>query len=391
MVSSRSMSAFILTYDLGQARVTKSFIECLTRGWRVGRIARMLPFMVRGLLCSLALLLSFCARVAGAEVWTEVRSPHFRILTDGSAQQGRDVAAQFEQMRQVFAAEFNDPKIGAGAPLTIIAARDSSTFKMLQPTEAKRTNGNVAGEFHRGWEKQFATIILDSSDQSQVVVFHEYTHSILHARAHWLPVWLDEGLAEFYGYTRFEQNRTLIGTPSRRMGALQGASLLPVSEMLDTKNETKLLRDNRQANLFYAEAWAMVHYMMFGKGMENGARLNVFFQQAAGVVSRRRTRSKMCLAKPGPLTPRCLDMSAPFFLRLALCPLMRRSIRSRFLSGSSLPQRPSTNWDVFRSAHTRPSWVETGLRRRSRWIQNSRVPMKSLPSLSFESARMPRR
>ena len=36
------------------------------------------------------------------------------------------------------------------------------------------------------------------------VVYHEYTHSILHMNSHWLPVWLDEGVAEFYAYTRFE-------------------------------------------------------------------------------------------------------------------------------------------------------------------------------------------
>ena len=33
------------------------------------------------------------------------------------------------------------------------------------------------------------------------LVFHEYTHSILHMNARWLPTWLDEGMAEFYGYT----------------------------------------------------------------------------------------------------------------------------------------------------------------------------------------------
>jgi tetratricopeptide (TPR) repeat protein len=226
----------------------------------------------------LRVLLLVC-KAEAEDTWTEVRSPHFRVLTNGSVQQGRNAAASFEQMRHVFAVEFSDEAIGAGAPLTIVAARDSGTFKMLAPTEWKRTGGNVGGEFQRGWEKQFATVILDSFSQSEIVVFHEYTHSILHARAHWLPVWLDEGLAEFYGYTRFEESRTLIGTPSVRMGALRGEFLLPVSEMLDTKNETQLIRDARKANLFYAEAWAMAHYMMFGPGMGNGAKLNMFFKK----------------------------------------------------------------------------------------------------------------
>ena len=225
-------------------------------------------------------LFVFVQKAESESTWTEVRSPHFRVLTDGSVQQGRAMAAQFEQMRYVFVLQFQDPAIGAGAPLTIVAARDQVTFKTLEPNEWKRTNGNVAGEFHRGWEKQFATVRLDTwGDQKQVVVFHEYTHSILHARAHWLPIWLDEGVAELYGYTRFEQGRTLIGTPSQRMGALRNETLFPVSEMLNPANYPKWFRDQRQGDLFYAEAWAMVHFMMFGKGMDSGAKLNVFFKK----------------------------------------------------------------------------------------------------------------
>ena len=240
----------------------------------------MHPLKFHKLLWSFLFALFVFAQKADAEsTWTEVRSPHFRVLTDGSAQQGRAMVAQFEQMRYVFVLQFKDPAIGAGAPLTIVAARDENTFKTLEPNEWKRTKGNVAGEFERGWEKQFATVRLDTwGDQNQVVVFHEYTHSILHARAHWLPLWLDEGIAEFYGYTRFEQGRTLIGTPTQRMPALH-ETLLPVSEIRNPANNQKWIRDEREGNLFYAEAWAMVHFMMFGKGMDSGAKLNVFFKK----------------------------------------------------------------------------------------------------------------
>ncbi len=42
-----------------------------------------------------------------------------------------------------------------------------------------------------------------------MLVYHEYTHTILHLNSHWLPTWLDEGMAEFYSYTRFEQHKTI--------------------------------------------------------------------------------------------------------------------------------------------------------------------------------------
>lgn len=241
-----------------------------------------MPYMHR---CSSFCLIVFALLLshhAHAETWMEVTSPHFRVITDGSVSQGRDVARDFEQMRHVFAVQLNDPEIGAHVPLTILAASDEGTFKMLEPRTWKQTGGNLAGEFHHGWEKQFASVILSANVQGQVVVLHEYTHSVLHARAHWLPMWLDEGMAEFYGYTRFETARTLVGTPSQRMGMLHDASLIPVAEMLNPKDQARLLQDQRRANLFYAEAWAMVHYMEFGKDMQGGIKLNAFFAKLQG-------------------------------------------------------------------------------------------------------------
>ena len=230
------------------------------------------------LVCLLPALL--CTSNAIAEQpWIEVRSPHFRVLTNGSAKDGRTVANEFEQMRYVLSLRFNDGDIQSGPPLTVIAARDESTFRNLDAASWKAMNGNIAGQFFRGWEKQFAIIRLDTwTNSNQVVVYHEYTHSVLHARAHWLPIWLDEGLAEFYAYTRFEKDRIYIGAPSLRMRALQGVSLIPVSTMLEVNYTSPYYHDEAKTQVFYAEAWAMVHYMLFAPGMENGKKLNRFFE-----------------------------------------------------------------------------------------------------------------
>ncbi len=58
-------------------------------------------------------------------------------------------------------------------------------------------------------------------DLKQVVVFHEYTHSVLHANLHWLPTWMDEGMAEFYAYTRFQGDHIYVGAPSELFSYLQ--------------------------------------------------------------------------------------------------------------------------------------------------------------------------
>lgn len=152
-------------------------------------MAAMASFLFSIRLSLAFLCLCLVNPAASAEAtWTEVRSPHFRVLTDGSVSQGREVAKEFEQMRYVFVLLLEKAEIESGAPLTIVAAKDEATFKKLEPQTWKTSGGRIAGEFHRGWEKQFAIIRLDTwGDFNQVVAYHEYTHSVLHANAHWLP------------------------------------------------------------------------------------------------------------------------------------------------------------------------------------------------------------
>jgi tetratricopeptide (TPR) repeat protein len=130
----------------------------------------------------------------------------------------------------------------------------------------------IAGIYFHGWEKQYAMLRLDHPEIA--TVYHEYVHSILHINMQWLPRWLDEGIAEYYTYTRFENHKIYVGAPSIRSPLLRNYPLIPIEKLFSP--ETKW-QGPLQENLFYAESWALVHYMTFGPGMEGGARLSRFF------------------------------------------------------------------------------------------------------------------
>lgn len=220
------------------------------------------------LLCILPCLAFLLPSAASAQTWREIQSPHFRVVTDGSDSDGRDVAKEFEEMRSIFAARFPHATLETGAPLLIVAVREPG-LKALAPIFWKQRD-KIAGEFFQGWERKYAMVRLDTfGELNQAVVFHEYTHSIFHANLHWLPAWLDEGLAEFYGYTRFQQDKTYIGAPSVRYSHVNYSTLIPLSQML-TATDNTFFKDPEREDLFYGQAWAMVHYMTYGKGMGNG-------------------------------------------------------------------------------------------------------------------------
>ncbi len=221
---------------------------------------------------------SATAAYAGEKPWIEGKSPHFRVLTDSSAGDARRVLFEFEQMRSVFATRFPGFRLDSGAPLVIFAAHDEDTAKALAPALWKQKGAKPAGYFQHSWEQQYALVRMDTWGQgAHEVVYHEYTHMVLGLNAHWIPVWLNEGFAEFYAYTRFQQKETYIGAPSERYRMLGSRPLIPIETLISVDHRSPYYHDEDKVQVFYAEAWALVHFLQFGPGMEQGKKLSAFF------------------------------------------------------------------------------------------------------------------
>jgi tetratricopeptide (TPR) repeat protein len=226
-------------------------------------------------------LMACCGVAIGKDKgWTEVRSPHFRVLTDGSVGDARRIAKEFEQMRAVFAVAFPKMRLETGSPLLIFAPRDEASMKSLAPARWKKKPPQVAGLFETGWEKRFAIVRLDQDRPGAYqVVYHEYVHSLLHANFRWLPLWLDEGLAEYYGGTYFEKSKIYVGAPPTRLSRLRGETLIPIEKLMTQNPYVAYRGDDRRIDLFYGESWALVHFCVFGPGMEQGRKLVQFYNK----------------------------------------------------------------------------------------------------------------
>lgn len=230
----------------------------------------------------LVLILSASTPIApaGEKPWTEVLSPNFRILTDGTAGEGRRVAREFEQMRAVFAAAFPKMRLETGAPLTIFAPRDDFSMKGLAPAQWNPANSRFVSLFRNGWERQYAVVRLDQNpNRKSNVVYREYVLTLFNANFRWLPPWLYEGFSEFYGNTRFEPTKIYVGAPGPLVHSLKGATLIKVDELIDPGIGRKIGNDEHQLDLFYSESWALVHYMIFTPEMEQGKKLEKFLNK----------------------------------------------------------------------------------------------------------------
>ncbi len=229
---------------------------------------------MRKLLIASCIFLSFVAP-SKADNWVKVKSYHFTVISNGTEKQARQVALGFEQIHSVFNSMLPGLRTDASAETVVIAAKDENTFAELLPSE-KKYAGHLAGLFMKGWEKDYVIIRLDIPDENRNVVYHEYIHKLLHLNFTRLPVWLDEGLAEFYGNTWMRSDGIYVGAPSPRLGELRSRTMYPLETILAVGPASPYYRDADKAGMFYAESWGLTHFLMFGPGMDQGIKMNVY-------------------------------------------------------------------------------------------------------------------
>jgi tetratricopeptide (TPR) repeat protein len=197
--------------------------------------------------------------------WVEVRSPHFVVSSNAGEREARRIADQFEQIRGLFHVAFANLRVDPAQPILILAAKNENTMKMLLP-EDWEVKGHVhpAGLYQQGEDKHYVILRVDSGgDNPFHALYHEYTHALLHLNFAELPLWLDEGLAEFYGNSQLGEKESKIGTiDNTHLYILRENKLLPIEVLLNVEHSSPHYNEENRASVFYAESWALVHYLM---------------------------------------------------------------------------------------------------------------------------------
>ena len=231
------------------------------------------------LLLLLVLTTAFAPARDKAENWIEIRSPHFTVITNSNEKQGRRVADQFERMRSVFHVAFPKLQIDPGSPLIVLAIRDEKDFKALEPA-AYLAKGSLklGGLFLRAPDKNYVLMRLDAEGEHPYsVVYHEYTHLLMSKAAEWMPLWLNEGLAEFYQNTDIHEKEVSLGQPSvENILLLRQNRLLPLATLFSIDEKSPYYHEENKGSIFYAESWALTHYIEIKDHQEKTTRLSQY-------------------------------------------------------------------------------------------------------------------
>jgi tetratricopeptide (TPR) repeat protein len=216
-------------------------------------------------MCAAALACLPGVAKAAESGWVEVRSAHFVVESDAGESEARRIALEFERVRGIFRGAFAKFRVDPPQPIVIFAARDEATMKMLAPEEwGGDSHIRPSGLFHSDGEKDYVVLRLDGEGTTAFhTIYHEYTHALLFLNFKKLPIWFGEGVAEFFGNSTVGDRDVRTGTADKAHLYMLGKNeWLPMRTLLGVTKDSPYYNEKNPASIFYAESWAVAHYLL---------------------------------------------------------------------------------------------------------------------------------
>jgi TonB family protein len=198
--------------------------------------------------------------------WVQVSSDTYIVKSSAGEERAKHVLKELEDFHQLLGTfAFRNTELPE-LPIEVLLIGDEATMIELEP-EYKGRKLPVAGYYQRGQDRDFVVLSgLVFPETLTSVVYHELTHYFLSRALVSRPTWLNEGFAEYFATAEIRDDEILLGAVSpERMQLLKTSSLLPLKDFFAVDSESPFYNETSKASVFYAEAWAFIHYMLHGE------------------------------------------------------------------------------------------------------------------------------
>lgn len=213
------------------------------------------------------------APAAAKDKWINLATKNFNIISNADEDATRKIALKLEQFHYSFSKIFQLP-LERAIKTTVMVFKTESSFNPYKPLYNGRP-ANVAGYFQGGEDENLIVMDITANKERPLsVVYHEYTHLLTSNTPRDWPLWLKEGLAELYSSFDIYNGMVLLGVPiPRHVSLLRRKSLIPLADLVSVRRGSPLYNERDRQGIFYAESWALCHYMMIGDSNAREARM----------------------------------------------------------------------------------------------------------------------
>lgn len=225
------------------------------------------------------LLFAITVPALAKDEWTSVRSKHFFLIGNADEKEIRETAAKLEQFRETFKLLFPRARFEQSIGTNVIVFKDKKAYAPFKPKLADgKPDEGIAGYFQPGEDVNYITLSAEGRSEDRFgTIFHEYVHFLINAHfgKSEVPPWFNEGLAEYYQTFEIEDDRKVFlgKLQEEHLYRLRQSKLIPFNQFFEIDNYSLHKNGSHSRSIFYAQAWALMHYLIQGGQSKN---LSVF-------------------------------------------------------------------------------------------------------------------
>lgn len=222
-----------------------------------------LPFGLAALiLVALLLAAPAAALPRQGETWMQLRTPHFTLFSNASERTARGIGLDLERLRSALSQLNPGLELTSPVPTWIYVFKNTSSFQPYRPVYQGKVK-SVEGFFYSHPYGNYVAINADPRDEPTEIVYHEYLHHVLGNNYPMIPLWLNEGLAEYYSTFEASGTEARIGLPiPEHVFWLSRNAMIPLRELVSVDTDSRDYNEGSRRGVFYAQSWAFVHYLL---------------------------------------------------------------------------------------------------------------------------------
>ncbi|MBS1792547.1 MAG: tetratricopeptide repeat protein [Acidobacteria bacterium] len=216
-------------------------------------------------------------RARADDAWLRVQSKNFQIVGSADERSLRAVAVRLERFRDVFTQLFPQYNFSSPIPTRVVVFRDEASYRPFKLIDWAN------GYFLTGDDVNYIVLAAaGESEDTYPTIYHEYTHFLIDntlGRTS-VPPWFNEGMAEFYERFEIENDRrvTLGAVNENHLAFLRQNRLIPFETFFAVDYYSLNKQSKTNAELFYAQSWLLVHYLLESDGGAKRERLSRFVE-----------------------------------------------------------------------------------------------------------------
>src|SRR5215210_2755959 len=198
------------------------------------------------------------------EDWIELRTANFTLFSNAGEKTVRRVGADLERLRDALQQITPGLALNSPSPTYIFVFKNADAFRPYQRTYAGKPLDS-SGYFLARTFANYVAVNADQHGNERAIIYHEYLHYVLRNNYASLPLWLHEGLAEYYSTFEVGKDEARIGLPVvDHVTWLRRNPLIPLSTLFTADEHSEDYNEASRRGGFYAESWALVHYLISG-------------------------------------------------------------------------------------------------------------------------------